>query len=305
MSHGGSDEIKVTILILGSQSQLGKAIIEELSLRKIKYLATNSTELDITNRTSVQAIFEHTNPTIVINCSAFTNVDKAEIERIAAHRVNVDGARIVAEECKKINAILVHISTDYVFSGLNDQPWEINSIREPLNYYGKTKADSEDVITKTYPERSYIFRTSGLYGSHKSNVVTYFVSVALNKGGNALGADNQFCQPTSTYDLSKRILDCLYLAIPYGIYHATSSGAVSWHSFARKIFELCDSDPDRVQAVKLESFKREAKRPLYSVLSESCWNTVGMPLMPTWENSLEREIRNNWPRIVEGSLNGF
>jgi dTDP-4-dehydrorhamnose reductase len=281
-------------LILGGDGQLGRAMSVELAKNKAEYISLGRLQLDITNQQAIESIFEKNLPDVVLNAAAWTNVDSAETSEDEARLINAYGPQLLAEACSKINAKLVHISTDYVFSGISDIPWSENSEVAPVSAYGRTKAAGERAVSETYPNSSYIVRTAWLYSPWGKNFVKTLIKLALTGSGNVEVVSDQIGQPTSAVDLVRQIRLMVIENVSPGIYHGTNSGQASWFELAQEIFKLAEEDSGRVLAVNSTYFSRPAKRPAYSVLGGNHWMEEGLSPMRTWKEALAEAF----PEIV-------
>jgi dTDP-4-dehydrorhamnose reductase len=214
-------------------------------------------------------------PTVVINAAAWTDVDRAEYEPEAAHLVNALGALNVAMAAKMVGAIFVQISTDYVFSGNSDRPWQENDLRAPISVYGSSKAAGEVAVLRTYPDGSYIFRTAWLYSQWGKNFAKSMTALAILSNEEVPVVCDQIGQPTSALDLANQIIETILAQLPFGIYHATNSGQGSWFDFAQEVFRLCQADVSRILPISATEMVRPAARPRYSVLAHGAWSEIG------------------------------
>jgi dTDP-4-dehydrorhamnose reductase len=280
--------------ITGGSGQLARSLAELLSEAEIPHIAWSHSEVDMTDASSVEKISEY-QPTVLVNCAAWTNVDGAEDSFVEALKANRDGAMNAAIAAKELNIPLIHISTDYVFSGLNSQPWRTNEATQPISIYGQTKLQGEKKVQEIWSEKSYIFRTAWLYGPYGKNFAKTVLKKAVFTSDPVFIVNDQTGQPTSTLDLAFQIIKSVKNQIPAGIYHATNSGKATWWEFACELFELSGQDLNRVRPVTSQEFKSKTKRPSYSVLDLSEWSKVGMKEMRDWRFALRESI----PRILE------
>ena len=292
----------MTWLVVGGNGQLGKALSRVLSERGIEYLSWGSSELDIRSGLLCNEKIGDLTPSVIINAAAWTDVDGAESDPDGAHAVNAVGALNIAIAAKAVGAVFAHVSTDYVFSGVSDRPWQEDDLRAPVSIYGMTKAAGEVAVLSEYPEHSYIFRTAWLYSQWGKNFAKTMTRLALTGDGEVKVVDDQVGQPTSALDLAHQIVDTIEATLPFGIYHGTNRGQGSWFDFAQEIFALCGSEVavGRVVRTDSSSFIRPAKRPAYSVLGHNSWKIVGtsgltVSAMRDWKTAL-RELM---PSILE------
>jgi dTDP-4-dehydrorhamnose reductase len=283
-------------LITGGSGQLGIAVSEELDSRGLEFVAFGSKDLDITQDHVVRDLALQVSPTVIINCAAWTDVDGAESNESQASRVNGDGAENVVLAAKKCGAKVIHVSTDYVFSGEGKTPWQVGDRVDPQSAYGRTKAEGEIRVLATYPENSSIVRTAWLYSPWGKNFANTMTRLALNGDGEVRVVNDQMGQPTSAIDLAKQLVELGLSSSPAGIYHGTNSGEATWFEFAREIFELAGANLNRVIPVSSSEHPRSAKRPSYSVLSHEAWAETNVEPMRDWRIALEKAM----PAIICG-----
>jgi dTDP-4-dehydrorhamnose reductase len=287
----------MTWLVVGGNGQLGKALSVVLGERGIDFRAWGSEDLDIRSASRALELISALRPTVVINAAAWTDVDGAESEPDGAHAVNAEGALNLAVVSKAVGAVLAHISTDYVFSGVSSQPWLETDLRAPVSVYGTTKAAGEVAVLNEYSEKSYIFRTAWLYSEWGKNFAKTMSRLALTTNGEVKVVDDQIGQPTSATDLAEQIILSIEAKLPFGIYHGTNSGQASWFDFAKEIFNYCGGEElaSRVVRTDSTSFVRPAKRPAYSVLGHDAWSAIGangnsVKPMRDWKIALHESI---------------
>ena len=273
-------------LVTGGSGQLGIALSQELDERGLNFHAWNSKELDITQGSIVKDFIAELSPTVIVNCAAWTDVDGAESNEMLAFRVNCDGAANVALAAKQCGAKLIHISTDYVFSGESEVPWRINDITNPQSVYGRTKADGEKRVLTLYPENSSIVRTAWLYSPWGKNFAKTMTQLAIDGDGEVRVVNDQVGQPTSAIDLAKQLVDLGLSSSPAGTYHGTNSGQGTWFDFAQQIFNLVGADANRIIPVSSSEHPRPAKRPSYSIFSHDAWDKTYFKPMRDWKIAL-------------------
>jgi dTDP-4-dehydrorhamnose reductase len=220
---------------------------------------------------------------VIINCAAWTDVDGAENNELQAAKVNSQGAENVALAAKNCGARLFHISTDYVFSGNSNSPWQAHDLINPQSAYGRTKASGEVRVLGAYPENSSIVRTAWLYSPWGKNFAKTITRLAIEGDDEVRVVMDQIGQPTSATDLAKQLVDLGLSTSPTGIYHGTNSGAGTWFEFAQEIFKFVDADTSRIQPVSSSKYPTIAKRPKYSVLAHDAWSETSVPSMRDWE----------------------
>ncbi len=289
--------ISMTWLILGANGQLGRALSKVLVEREISFNSWDAIELDITSEVTCLNRISDLRPTVIINSAAWTDVDGAELNPIGAHRVNAIGPLNIARSAKSIGAVLVQISTDYVFSGDRYEPWGEDDIKLPVSEYGRAKAEGEDAVSLEYQDRTYIIRTAWLYSEWGKNFAKTMTRLALFGSGEVMVVDDQIGQPTFAIDLANQIVEMIVKKMPYGIYHGTNSGQGSWFDFAQEIFELSGQSTARLVPVSSNQFMRLAKRPSFSVLGHAKWKSSSSPVaeMRNWRLALKQAM----PSIIE------
>ncbi|WP_434640836.1 dTDP-4-dehydrorhamnose reductase [Thermoanaerobacterium thermosaccharolyticum] len=265
------------------RSELGK-IDDIYSNADIKYVSHN--DLDITNLNDVLDYVEQYKPDAIINCAAYTNVDKCESGTDNAFKVNAIGPRNLAIASHKVDAKLLHVSTDYVFNGEGSKPYKEYDIPNPVNVYGKTKLLGEQYV-RDFCDKYFIVRTAWLYGKYGKNFVYTIINAAKERGYLEV-VNDQRGNPTNAEDLAYHILK-LILTDEYGIYHCTGNGECSWYDFACKIVEYADIKC-RVMSITSDKIKREAKRPSYSSLDNMMLRCTIGDKMRNWDDALKSFI---------------
>ena len=273
-------------LITGSSGQLGIAVSQELDKLGIAFDAWSSKDLDITQNSIVSEAIEKLYPTVIINCAAWTDVDRAESHEKDASRVNRDGPEHLALAAKLCNSKLIHVSTDYVFSGESPAPWQIADEINPQSAYGRTKAQGESRVLVSYPEHSLIVRTAWLYSPWGKNFAKTMTKLALKGDGAVKVVNDQVGQPTSAIDLAKKLVELGQSNSQAGVYHGTNSGKATWFEFAQEVFKLAGADVGRVTSISSNEYPRPAKRPSYSVLSHDAWAATSIKPMRDWRIAL-------------------
>lgn len=282
----------LTILVTGSNGQLGselKTIAGDYPY--FSFIFTDVEELDITDSEKVEQFIKVNEPDVIINCAAYTGVDKAEDEAVKAMWLNRDGVSNLAGASDKFDCFLVHISTDFVFDGANTKPYTEADIPGPLSVYGLSKLDGEEAMLACL-QKGLIIRTSWLYSSFGHN----FVKTILKKGsetGILNVVDDQIGSPTYARDLAKVILDILPASMSSNqleLYHYSNEGSTSWFGFAKEIIALANINC-QVQPIKSNSYPAKAKRPAYSVLDTSLIKARFGIAIPAWEDSLKECVK--------------
>ena len=273
-------------LITGGSGQLGIAVSLELGERGILFNAWSSGDLNITQGPTVRDVIAKLSPTVIVNCAAWTDVDGAENHEIDAFRVNSDGPENLALAANLSNAKLIHVSTDYVFSGESRTPWQIDSEIKPQSAYGRTKAQGESRVLARYPEKSFIVRTAWLYSPWGKNFAKTMTRLAIKGEDEVKVVNDQVGQPTSASDLAKQLVELGLSNSPAGIYHGTNSGQATWYEFAQEIFKLAGTDVGRVGPISSSEYLGSAKRPSYSVLSHDAWASTSVEGLRDWRIAL-------------------
>ena len=277
------------ILITGSNGQLGseiKALAEGYT--HFEFLYTDVNELNITDEASVTHYFALHSPDVVINCAAYTAVDKAETEKENSFLINTEAVGNLAEVCKEFDVQLIHLSTDYVFDGTASEPYTETDKTSPVNLYGGSKLKGEELALQNNPS-TIIIRTSWLYSSFKNNFVKTMLRLMKEKDSISV-VNDQFGCPTYAADLAlaiMRIIKSGQSKINPGIYNYTNNGITTWYEFAVAIKNITGSNCT-VNPISTAQYPTAAKRPGYSVLDTTkIKETFSIPI-PSWEDSLEQ-----------------
>ncbi|GGG42010.1 NAD(P)-dependent oxidoreductase [Croceivirga lutea] len=281
------------ILVTGASGQLGlciKDVVKHSKYQNIRFEFLSSKDLDVTNKDHVIAAFKKGKFTHCINCAAYTQVDKAESDALAAENVNVIGAQNLAKACQLFKVTLLHISTDFVFDGNTDVPYVETDTCNPLGVYGETKLKGELEITERLKEH-FIIRTSWLYSEHANNFMKTMLRLGNERSSLSVVAD-QIGKPTYARDLAGFVLNIIEQKnAAYGIYHFSNDGETSWYGFASEIFLLSNTNVE-LAAISTEAYPTPAKRPKYSVLNTNkAKETFGLKI-ENWKESLARALAN-------------
>lgn len=281
------------ILITGANGMLAKEIKEKFAQGN-ELILTDVAELDITNQEMVMKFVEKEKPECIINCAAFTAVDKAEVAGEIVEKINANGPGNLAKAAKANNATLVHVSTDYVFGGDLDveKDYKEDDPKNPVTAYGITKLHGEEQI-QANTDKYYIFRTAWLYGIGGNNFVKTMLKLGETRDELNVVAD-QHGSPTYAKDLSEIIYQAVTKKIPYGIYNSTNEGYTTWYDFTKAIFEytgtICKVNPVTTEEyIKLMGVT-QAKRPKNSQMSKEKLKSVGINV-PDWEDGLKRYLK--------------
>lgn len=272
------------VLITGASGQLGYDAAKTLTARSVPFLGVHSKELDITDRDAVLRVFDTYHPDAVLHCAAYTKVDRAEDEVELCMRVNAEGTRNVALACRECGAKLLYVSTDYVFPGTGEKPWETDDETGPLNVYGESKLAGEQAVRELV-EKHFIVRTSWVIGEHGNNFVKTMLRLAQTH--NVLRVvDDQIGSPTFTADLAPLLCDMIETE-RYGVYHATNEGFCSWAELAEAVFRVAGKGV-AVRHVTTEEYGAKARRPKNSRLSKASLDAGGFARLPSWQASLKK-----------------
>ena len=250
------------VLVTGANGMLGQDLCPILEDAGYEVIETDINNLDITNAEAAAAFINQEAPEIVVHCAAYTNVDKAEEDLKNAELINVTGTENIAKACAEAGAVMVYISTDYVFDGTKNSPYTPDDKPNPINNYGLTKLKGEEAVKK-YCEKYYIARTSWLYGHHGKNFVETMISLAKDRPELKV-VDDQIGCPTWTVELANGILKLFDK--PYGTYHVCGSGSTSWYGFAKEILKNCEV---KILPCTTDEFPRPARRPKYSIMDNN------------------------------------
>ncbi len=273
------------ILVTGTSGQLGYDVKKELEKNNHEVISPNRNELDISNQNKVNEYIHLFNPDAVIHCAAWTNVDLAEDEKEKCRAVNVNGTEYIVEACKKLDIPMMFISTDYVFNGTGDSPWKTNDVPSPINVYGQSKLDGENIVKKH--KKHFILRISWVFGINGKNFIKTMIN--LSKTNKTIRVvDDQYGSPTYTVDLSVLIHKIIQSG-KYGTYHAHNEGYCSWYELAKKIFELIESNVT-VTPISSENYVTKAKRPKNSKMCTKSLEDSGFEKLPEWTDAVERYI---------------
>jgi dTDP-4-dehydrorhamnose reductase len=266
----------VKILITGSRGQLGQELVETLPERGHEVVALSRSELDVADREAVQRSIEAYSPELVINAAAYTNVDGCETETDLAYLVNALGPRNLAQACERRGCQLLHVSTNYVFDGESDRPYEPFDPPNPISAYGRTKLAGEEYV-KHLLNRWYIVRSAGVYG-RGHNFVRTMLRVATERDVLKVKSD-EFISPTYARDLAWGIAEVVESG-GYGLYHLTNAGSCSWYEFAREIFRLAGVGVE-VVPIPGSEYPLPAARPANGLLS-----SLGSLELHHWKEAL-------------------
>jgi dTDP-4-dehydrorhamnose reductase len=275
------------VLVTGVKGQLGYDVVKELYSRGISCIGADIEEFDITDEQAVSSFIGDCRPDAVIHCSAYTAVDKAEDDPELCRAVNVQGTRNIAAVCKKIDAKMIYISTDYVFPGIGTNEYEVGDPTGPLGVYGQTKLGGE-LVVKELLDKYFIVRVSWVFGKNGNNFVKTMLRLGKERSEVNVVCD-QVGSPTYTADLAPLLCD-MVVTEKYGTYHATNEGICSWAEFAKEIFGQAGY-ATKVNFIPTSEYPTRAKRPLNSRMSKRSLEEAGFKKLPHWQDALKRYLR--------------
>lgn len=275
------------ILVTGFNGQLGFDVVKELENRRIPCKGVDMADFDITDEAAVRNYITDYAPDAVIHCAAYTAVDKAEDCPDICFKVNAQGTENIAKICGETGAKIVYISTDYVYGGKGEEPFDVFADTQPKNVYGKSKLAGE-IAVKKHCVKYFIVRTSWVFGMNGGNFVKTMLKLSESHDELKVVAD-QVGSPTYTPDLAALVCD-MVMSEKYGVYHATNENFCSWCDFAREIFKLAEKAV-KVNPVTTAEYGAKAARPLNSRLSKNCLDDNGFSRLPPWQNALGRFLK--------------
>lgn len=274
------------VLVTGVTGQLGYDVAKELEKRHIEYKGVGSEDMDLTDADEVHRVITAYHPDAIIHCAAYTAVDKAEDEYEKCMAVNSDGTIAVAEAAEEIGAKLVYISTDYVFEGQGNLPFETTDEKVPLNMYGLSKLFGEQAL-QMISSRYFIVRISWVFGVNGNNFVKTMLRLGKEKEQLTVVSD-QWGSPTYTADLAPLLCDMIETE-KYGVYHATNEGITNWAEFAAAIMKEANL-PCKIIPITSDQYPTKAVRPHNSRLSKRSLDEAGFRRLPDWHDALRRYI---------------
>ena len=275
------------VFVTGVKGQLGYDVMNELEKQGLEGFGVDIDEMDITDADQVNKVIKEAAPDAVIHCAAYTAVDAAEDNEEICRKVNAQGTENIAKVCEELDIKMMYISTDYVFNGQGERPWEPDDEREPLNVYGQTKYEGELAIEE-HVKKFFTVRIAWVFGVNGKN----FIKTMLNLGkthDHLTVVNDQTGSPTYTYDLARLLVDMIQTD-KYGRYHATNEGLCTWYEFACEIFKQAGMDVS-VAPVSSDEYPAKAKRPSNSRMDKSKLTANGFQPLPTWQDALSRYLK--------------
>ena len=276
------------IFVTGVKGQLGCDVMNELAKRGLEGIGADVEEMDITDSSACDRVIKEASPDAVIHCAAYTAVDAAEDNEELCRRVNGQGTRNIAKVCAELDIPMMYISTDYVFNGQGERPWEPDDEREPLNVYGQTKYEGELAVEELL-KKYFTVRIAWVFGLNGKNFIKTMLRLGKERGAVSV-VDDQIGSPTYTYDLARLLVDMIQTD-RYGRYHATNEGLCSWYEFACEIFRQAGMDQVKVTPVDSASYPAKAKRPFNSRMSKEKLTESGFERLPAWQDALGRYLK--------------
>ncbi|KAA0023963.1 dTDP-4-dehydrorhamnose reductase [Antrihabitans cavernicola] len=274
------------IVITGARGQLGSQLVARGTDAGLDVVGLTSSDLDITDRAAVQRLVE--GGSVVVNCAAYTAVDKAETDQAAAFAGNETGPRNLASACARVGARLIHVSTDYVFDGTADSPYATDAAPAPVTVYGRSKLAGELAVHEELPT-AQIVRTAWVYTGIGSDFVATMCRLETERDTVDV-VDDQIGSPTYAADLADGLLELVGRPDAPRLLHLTNGGQTSWFELARAVFTGVGADGERVRPCSSDQFVRPAKRPAYSVLSGQAWVDAGLAPLREWRSALESAL---------------
>jgi dTDP-4-dehydrorhamnose reductase len=290
------------IAVIGSNGQLGNDILAAFTVNGDEVFGLTHADVEISDLQSVSRALESIRPQAIVNTAAMHHVENCEKEPEKAFAVNALGPRNLALAARDLGAVLMHVSTDYVFDGSKASPYVEEDNPLPLNVYGISKLAGEQFVRVT-TDKHFVIRTSGLYGKSPCrakgglNFIELMLKLAKERGEVKV-VDSEWVSPTSTAELAEQIVR-LSRSDSYGLYHATAEGSCSWHEFAREIFTVTET-PVQLKAAGPNEFPAKVARPKYSVLENRALKARGLNTLSPWQNGLHKYLadRTKTPNSV-------
>jgi dTDP-4-dehydrorhamnose reductase len=246
--------------------------------------------LDIADMPAVTQVIRAFDPDVVVNAAAYTAVDAAESDEDSAFRANSRGPAVLATALAEQDGRLIQLSTDYVFAGDADRPYEVDDAPNPRSAYGRTKLAGEQAVRELLPDRSFVVRTAWVYGAAGGNFVKTMARLERERDTVQV-VDDQRGTPTWSVDLARAVIELARSDVAAGIYHCTNGGDTTWCGFAKAIFTELGADPDRVLPTMTAAVPRPAPRPASSILSDAAWLKAGLTPMPHWRDALRAAFK--------------
>jgi len=274
-------------LVTGAGGQLGADLLRVLAAASAQVTGRTHQELDIADRCALADAVRGVD--VVVNAAGWTDVDGAESAEVAAHAANATAPGLVAQACAAAGATMIHLSTDYVFSGDATTPYREENPTRPRSAYGRSKAAGERAVLAS-GARAYVVRAAWLYGQTGHNFVRTMARLERERDTVDVVAD-QHGSPTWSRDLAAGLVALGESGVSPGVYHCTNAGDTTWFGLARAVFSELGADPDRIHPTTTDRYPRPAPRPAYSVLSAVKWQAAGLPALRPWRAALIEAFR--------------
>lgn len=273
-------------LVTGARGQLGTDLVRQLEAdADAEVLGLGSAQLDVRDSSAVEAAVARFAPDIVVNAAAYTAVDAAETDADAAFALNAGAPAVLAAAAERHGARLLHVSTDYVFDGTAQRPYEIDDATAPTSVYGRTKLAGEQAVRALHPDGGFVVRTAWVYGLTGKNFVRTMVRLEGERDTVSV-VDDQRGSPTWSNHLAAGLIELGRSGRPAGTFHCTGGGATTWYGLARAVFEELGADPDRVQSTTSAAYPSPVQRPANSELSDRDWVAAGLTPLAPWRDAL-------------------
>jgi dTDP-4-dehydrorhamnose reductase len=291
------------IAVIGANGQLGHDVVRAFVEQGDEVCQITHGDVELSSLDSVTRCLQAHGPDVVVNTAAMHHVENCEQQPERAYAVNATGSRNLAEVTRDLGAVLVHVSTDYVFDGSKGAPYVEGDVARPLNVYGKTKLEGERLVTAANPKH-FVLRTAALYGNHPcrakggQNFVDLMLRLARERGRLRV-VDHEFTSPTATPDLARQIV-ALSRSDAYGLYHATAEGQCSWYEFAREILSVAGVEA-KLEVASPTEFPMKVPRPAYSVLENRGLKDRNLNLFRPWQAGLQEYLQEKRQEVVSSA----
>jgi len=279
-------------LIFGGTGQVGRSLAALLENFPDEVRAPTRTDIDLSNSKELHKLITGFEPDVVVNAAAWTDVPGAESlgNLQAVEKINSNFPAVLARLLNDSDAKLIHLSTDYVFGGSHDIPWQENDITQPLNSYGRSKLNGERAIQEVGRENSLILRTGWVYSPYGTNFVKKMIRKLIKSNEQLSVVNDQLGQPTSATEIARAIIDAVNEDLEGGLYHYSSSGKTTWYGLACEIASHLGLDSSRINPILTRELNDPVTRPEFSVLSHNKWIDHGMRTPTDWRETLELEF---------------
>jgi dTDP-4-dehydrorhamnose reductase len=280
------------VVVIGADGQLGTDVVSAFAKNGDSLSPLTHADIELSSFESVSSRLRDLRPELVVNTAAMHQVDKCELDPEKTFAVNGIGARNLAVVSRDLGAVLMHVSTDYVFDGAKQTPYEEHDAPRPLNVYGNTKLAGEYFVRST-TEKHFVLRTSAIYGKSPCrakgglNFIELMLKLAKERGEVKV-VDSEFVTPTPTSEIARQMI-ALSRCDAYGLYHATAEGSCPWHQFAREIFDLTGTKVS-LKVAGPNEFPAKVPRPKYSVLENRALKSRGLNVFTSWQDGLSEYL---------------